>query len=126
MIRLFFQLKQQVLSSVKTLTVAEAAGEGPLTDRSGVSSGDEEIVKRRGKKRKGKKGGRENGREGEREFQGIPDPGETQVGTPTIDSPSGYLFTMFTKYLQSFIASDLVRSAVARFESIKCAATKKA
>lgn len=72
------KLKQQVLSSVKTLSVAEG-GEGGVTERSGVSSGDEDVVKRRGKKKRGKKGSRDNGREGEREFQGIPDPGETQV-----------------------------------------------
>jgi len=65
------------LSSVKTLGVTE--GEG-MTDRSGGSSGDGDVVKRRGKKKKGKKGkGKEDGREGEKEFQGIPEPGETQV-----------------------------------------------
>lgn len=46
---------------------------------SGASSGETEIVKRRGKKRRGKKTGRDAIKEGEREFQGIPDPGETQV-----------------------------------------------
>lgn len=70
------KLKQQVLVSVKTLGVDP---EGGTTERSGVSSGDEDVVKRRGKKKRGKKGSRDNGRGGEREFQGIPDPGETQV-----------------------------------------------
>lgn len=41
------------------------------------SSGSEpEVVKRRGKKKKGKKSG---GKDGEKEFQGFPEPGETQV-----------------------------------------------
>lgn len=68
---------------MKGLTIPDACSEAikpfdPSGDNVG-SKADSEIVKRRGKKRRGKKTGRDAAKEGEKEFQGIPDPGETQV-----------------------------------------------
>lgn len=71
------QLQQQILQSVKTLSVPSDTVD-ILTDTSG-SNGEEELPKRRGKhRRRQKKSGRDGSREPE-EFHGLAEPGETQV-----------------------------------------------
>ncbi|XP_069701857.1 uncharacterized protein [Periplaneta americana] len=79
-------LQQQVLQGVKTLTVPTDVD--LITDTTG-DSGDEEVLKRRGKqRRRRKKSGRDGSREPEKEFQGLPEPGETQVSAIGKDSQS--------------------------------------
>ncbi|XP_049771241.1 uncharacterized protein LOC126141558 [Schistocerca cancellata] len=56
-----------------------------LTDTTG-GSGDEDLPRRRGKRRKRGKKGRDGSREPEKEFQGMPEPGETQVSALPLDS----------------------------------------
>ncbi|XP_066995852.2 uncharacterized protein [Anabrus simplex] len=58
-----------------------------LTDTTTAGSGDEDVPKRRGKRRKkGKKSGRDGSRELEKEFQGLPEPGETQISAMSDES----------------------------------------
>ena len=66
------------MQGVKTLAVPMDTLD-VTTDTTG-GSGDEELPKRRGKhRRRRKKSGRDGSREPEKEFQGLPEPGETQV-----------------------------------------------
>jgi hypothetical protein len=74
---MYNQLQQKVMQSVKTLSVPNDSAD-ILTDMSS-SNGEEELPKRRGKhRRRQKKSGRDGSREPE-EFQGLAEPGETQV-----------------------------------------------
>jgi hypothetical protein len=64
-----------------------------LTDMSGTS-GEEELPKRRGKHRhRQKKSGRDGSREPD-EFQGLPEPGETQVRNYVTDPFLEWLMTL--------------------------------
>ncbi|XP_063216704.1 uncharacterized protein LOC134527719 isoform X2 [Bacillus rossius redtenbacheri] len=77
------KLQQQVLHGVKALSASEATDTAVTTG----GSGDEEVSKRRGRRRKrGRKSGRDGALEPEKEFQGLPEPGETQVSTLDPDS----------------------------------------
>lgn len=62
-------------------SVAETSKLKSADNVGGNEADTSEIVKRRGKKRRGKKMGRDTVKEGEKEFQGIPDPGETQANS---------------------------------------------
>jgi hypothetical protein len=80
---MYNQLQQKVMQSVRTLSVPNDSGD-ILTDMSS-SNGEEELPKRRGKhRRRQKKSGRDGSREPE-EFQGLAEPGETQVRIYEID-----------------------------------------
>jgi hypothetical protein len=73
-----FQLQQQVMKSVKTLSVPTNNLDA-LTNTIG-DSGEEELPKRCGKhRRRRKKSGKDGSREPEKEFRGFAEPGETQV-----------------------------------------------
>ncbi|PNF19869.1 hypothetical protein B7P43_G12522 [Cryptotermes secundus] len=77
------KLQQQVVQSVKTLSVPSDSV-NILMDMSG-SNGEEDLPKRRGKHRRHrKKSGRDGSREPE-EFQGLAEPGETQVSAMVND-----------------------------------------
>nr|CAD7600776.1 unnamed protein product [Timema genevievae] len=78
------KLQQQVLHSVKGLSAGDASG--VMTDTT-TGSGDEEMTRRRGKRRRrSKRSVREGSQELDKEFQGLPEPGETQVSTLDPDS----------------------------------------
>jgi hypothetical protein len=80
------------MKSVKALSVPTDTAD-ILMDMSG-SSGEEEVPKRRGKhRRRQKKSGRDGCREPE-EFQGLTEPGETQVRLCTRDSAVEGLMTL--------------------------------
>nr|CAD7403668.1 unnamed protein product [Timema cristinae] len=74
----------KVLHNVKGLSTGEASG--VMTDTT-TGSGDEEITRRRGKRRRrSKRSIREGSQELDKEFQGLPEPGETQVSALDPDS----------------------------------------
>jgi hypothetical protein len=80
------------MQSVKTLSVPSDTV-NILMDMSG-SSGEEDLPKRRGKhRRRRKKSGRDGSREPE-EFQGLAEPGETQVRNYVRDSVLEGLMTL--------------------------------